>query len=356
MSKGDLFKRIYCERKLFNIIVMDNKSLINQLKLSYSPLCNRDFTVLRNDLMIQNAIECSSLYIIAQRPVIRFDNIRKNKEDLAIEFEIKQNNNPSVLKCKVPLFQKNITTNPEIGVDLYLGSNDDKTPLPKEFPVSNIHGMKILEVDPEDESKKTFLVWFTPEKFLQNYWNDLIIADIEGDIRDFTKYKVHYVGQATRQEIWKRLTGHEKLQDILSLENPFIFGDLPTHEIAILAFTFHENLHIRTFGDHATSKDFADAYLGKDLPEQRTIYLDAEKALINAMQPKYNNALFGNYPKSSDGLHKHDFNTISYSFVDPITLVYDKGEIRGGLSFWGGDSILIHKNETSELVKYSSSK
>jgi len=98
-------------------------------------------------------------------------------------------------------------------------------------------------------------------------------------------------------------------------------------------------MQMHTFGDNADIDEMVNSLLGKNMPEQRTIFLDAEKALINAMQPKYNDELFKNYPKSADGLYKHNYNSISYTFTDPITLVYDKGEIECGLPFWGGDNI-----------------
>lgn len=88
------------------------------------------------------------------------------------------------------------------------------------------------------------------------------------------------------------------------------------------------------------------------MPDQRTIYLDAEKALIHAMQPKYNEELFKNYLKSIDGPHKHSFNSIAYTLTDPITLVYDNGEIRGGLSPWGGDTIRIVTNKFAGLTRF----
>ncbi|OFY84534.1 MAG: hypothetical protein A3F72_14105 [Bacteroidetes bacterium RIFCSPLOWO2_12_FULL_35_15] len=326
---------------------MEQKILMNQLLLSYSPLCNRDFTILKTDPVIQNIIETSSLYIIAQRPEMRFDNILNNEEEKAMEFDIKQINNPNVLKCKVPLFQENIATDPSKEVLIYLGSNDENNDF-KTFK-SNVHGMKFYQEEILDEN---FLIWFSPEKFLQNYWKGHLVAEIEGNINDFTKYKVHYVGQSTKQDIWKRLTGHEKLQDILSLEYPLSYGSLPTHEIAILLFRFYDNIFMHTYGDESIEEDVVDSMLGKNMPDQRTIFLDAEKALISSMQPKYNDELFKNYPKSTDGLYKHNYDSVSYSFMDPISLVYDKGEIEGGLSALGGDTIVIKKNKKIELFKY----
>lgn len=321
---------------------------MNQLTLAYSPLCNYDFTILKTETVIQNIIESSSLYAIVQRPEIRFDNITNNEEEKYIEFEIRQYNNPNVLKCKVPLFQENIAKNPENEVLVCFGSND-KNNKPVALPLNNIHGMKFYE---QSVTTENFLLWISPEKFLQNYWEGLIEAEIEGNIHDFTKYYVHYVGQATKQDIWKRLTGHDKLQDILSLEYPLNYGSLPTHEIAILLFSFKDNMQMHTFGDNADVDEMVNSLLGKNMPEQRTIFLDAEKALINAMQPNYNDELFKNYPKSADGLYKHNYNSISYTFTDPITLVYEKGEIEGGLSFWGGDTIIIKDNTTMKLIKH----
>lgn len=326
---------------------MDNKVLINQLSLAYSPLCNYDFSVLKTDPVVQEVIERSSLYIIGQRPEVRFDNIVINEDEAIMEFEIKQIGNPNTLTCKVPLNQKNIATDETNKFFVYLGSNIKNNDF-NIRPINNVHGIKIYH----DEHKgANFLIWFSPEKFLHNYWNDHLVADIQGDIYSFTKYKVHYVGQATKQDVWKRLTGHSKLQDILSLEYPFSYGSLPTHEIVILLYCFKDNMQISTFGYDSDVDEMVNTLLGKNMPEQRTIFLDAEKALINAMQPNYNDELFNNYPKSADGLYSHNYDSISYSFTDPITLVYDKGEIVGGLTSLGGDSIIIQSNETVKLLK-----
>lgn len=327
---------------------MDRKVLLNQLQLVYSPLCNYDFTSFRSDLVIQNVIQRSKLYIIAQRSEIRFDNIRPNLPDKSLEFEIRQQGNPNVLFCKMPLFQEHLAKDPTKEIILYFGSNDPENVM-DEFGLSNIHGFKLYE---EYESDETFIAWFSPEKFLQNFWKGILDAEVSGDIHHFTKYKVHYVGQSTKQNIWKRLTGHNKLQDILSLEYPFSYGSLPTHEIVILMFGFKENLQFHTWGRESPVEDMVDSFLGKNLPNERTIFLDAEKALINSMQPKYNQELFKKYPVSKDGLSKHKYNSISYSFSDPITLVYDKGEIEGGLSFFGGDALVVKENSSVELFKH----
>lgn len=66
------------------------------------------------------------------------------------------------------------------------------------------------------------------------------------------------------------------------------------------------------------------------MPIKEKVFLDAEKALIKAMTPHYNKELFKSYPISIDGLYKYDYDTIAYTFIDPITLTYSNGEISGG--------------------------
>lgn len=327
---------------------MGRKVIINQLELAYSPISNFDFTYLKHESVIQQAIERSCLYIIVQRPEIRFDNILYDDNQKTVSFEIRQHQNTHVLKCKVSIFQEFIATDPAKEVLLEIGSNDRNNDF-NSISIMNVHGMKFYQQEISDDN---FLVWFSPEKFLQNVWKGYIQADIEGDIRNFTRYKVHYVGQATKQEIWKRLTGHDKLQDILSLEYPFTYGSLPTHEIALLLFSFHDNLEIYKFDEASSVEEMTNSLMGKNRPEQRTIFLDAEKALINGMLPKYNDELFKNYPRSADGLYKHKYDAISYSFTDPIILVYDKGEIEGSLDYMGGDTIIVEDNKTVELFKH----
>ncbi len=328
---------------------MDRKELIIEFTLAYSPLCNSDFTAIKTDTEFQEIIDKtkSSLYAIVQRPEIRFDNITINEKEEAIDFEIRQHNNPHVLKCKIPYFQKHIA-DPADKVLVYFGSHDKYNNL-NASPFNNIHGIKFYR---KNNKLENCLLWISPEKFLQHYWDGCLDAEIQGNIRDFTKYHVHYVGQATKQNILKRLTGHEKLQDILSLEHPFKYGSLPTHEISILLFSFKYIRQMHKFGQNSNIDEIEDSLMGNNLPELRTIILDLEKALINEIEPEYNEQLFKNYPKSSDGLNKHNYDSISYSFTDPITLVYAKGQIEGNLDFLDRDTIIIHDNKKMELIKH----
>ncbi|MNK97469.1 hypothetical protein D3C87_1178030 [compost metagenome] len=149
----------------------------------------------------------------------------------------------------------------------------------------------------------------------------------------------------------KRLTGHSTFQDILSLENPITYKDLPAHEIAILCFKFNDNIQLQVFGKNADLKEMKSSVLGENFPSQEKIFLDVEKALIRSMAPSYNKELFRGYPKSRDGLFKDKYDYISYTFIDPIILKYKEGEIRGSQDYEGGDAIVIKENKEVSLVK-----
>ncbi|AEE50221.1 hypothetical protein [Haliscomenobacter hydrossis] len=324
------------------------KTLINQIELACSPMSNYDFKYLRDDKLVQAILRESNLYIIAQRSELSFENLIVDKNGEYIKFEIHQKGNAQVLKCKLPYFQPNIATDPNREIHLYLGSHVRN----KEFktqPYNDIHGIKFYHsyVKPEN-----FIVYLSPEVFIINWEKGYFQAEVEGDFREFLRYKLHYIGKATDQDIWKRLTGHETLQDILAIEYPFNYGSLPTHEIALLFLKFRDNLTISSFDENSSPEDMVNSLLGYNMPEQRTIYLDAEKALVKAMLPKHNKIKFKNYPKSKDGLEKHNFSSVSYTLMNPITLISEQGEIEGGIDYMGGDTIIVKDNRNMEIIKY----
>jgi hypothetical protein len=61
---------------------------------------------------------------------------------------------------------------------------------------------------------------------------------------------------------------------------------------------------MNTFGEEDNVKEAVDMIMGISPIDETTIYLDAEKALINALKPKHNRQLYPNYPESVDGLKK----------------------------------------------------
>jgi hypothetical protein len=336
---------VYLE-DMFNF--MNRKSLLNQLELAYAPLTAYEFAVVKDDKLIERTLENASLYLIGQRPVITFENVIPDNTVYQLNFEIHQRNNPNILKCKLPFDQEIFGLMDDNVVDVAFNYLDKSIKQAKP-PFQNIHGFSLARHKKEG---KEFIVWFSPEKLLQNWWKGSVDCEIEGNWQSFIQYKVHYVGKATKQSILRRLTGHSTFQDILSLESPVTEKQLPANEIVILPFEFQNNLQIQSFGKGADTKDMIAALLGENYPQQEKVFHDAEKALIKAIQPAYNKEMFNNYPVSKDGVYNENYNAISYTFMDPITLLYDDGEIKGGLTPIGGDAILILENSEFKLVKH----
>lgn len=324
---------------------MDRKILINKLRLTYSPLSNYEFSALKKDEVIRNLMDKSKIYVVAQRPVLSFENISPDYDNGLIYFEIHQKNNSYILKITLPIFQEDLVSHDieQVAFGFLSIDKKQKWDLP---PFDNVNGIVISAND-------KFLLWSSPEKFLQNYWNGRFMADVAGDIRDFLRFKVHYVGKATDQHIWKRMSGHSTLQDIISLEYPISENILPTHEIVLLFFELQDSIAMNSYGPESENIDsMVNDMLGLSHPDLRTIYLDAEKALIKSMQPGYNKELYNNYPQSLDGLSKFNLNAFMYTFVDPICLTYENGEIEGGLNEFGGDTIIIEDNMNLKIVKH----
>ena len=131
-------------------------------------------------------------------------------------------------------------------------------------------------------------------------------------------------------------------------------NDIPSNEIVLLCFKI-KNIGLDSFDYNSDPEEIIRVLRGESLPSIKTVLLDAEKALVKAMQPKYNSILFKKYPESNDGLFKHKYKYISYSLSDPIVLKYDNGEIIGSSDYLDVDTIIIKDNKKFILQKHKTS-
>lgn len=303
--------------------------LINFLQLSYTPLSTYDFTIVKDDVIIQEFINSGKLYVIGQRPILTFEKFTldaDNPEDPILKFEIHQKGVSETLRCKFPLFQAGFDiprgTSASIAINYTYPKSEEKRD-DYQMPFSSMANFVISTPDGS-------FYWLSPEKLIYHYIRETLKIRIDGDITLFLKYKVHYIGKATEQDIIMRLTGHSHLQDVLALERPFHYETLPTDEIVLLLLSFKENVIMNTFSAGDTDIDLAVKMLiGEISINQDTIYLDAEKALIKALQPKHNKLRYNKYPISKDGLHSLNLDIYTFALNDPITLQYENGEIIG---------------------------
>lgn len=321
---------------------MAQTSLLNLLRLSFSPMTVRHLQQCIDDPYIHDALSHSRLYVIAQRPMLAFDGLDWSEKDGVLSFEITQLTNDRRCQVRVNMYQPNFELDQEKEWQVVVGQNQTKS---IEDVKKNIHGLRF-----EQEGK--FIMHWTPDHFLYNY----VKGDIEcleiGEFRFLLHYNVHYVGKAIRQDVWKRLKNHSTLQEILSLENPMVINTLPAHEVVLLFFEFEDNLSFTTIESSDSGEDIHRILEGQHLPTETQLYSDAEMALINGLQPTYNRRYYKNYPKGQEGLHSAKLRSYSYTFANPITLHYADGEIRGGLHNYGGDSLIV-SNGRLEVSKHN---
>lgn len=324
---------------------MNHSGNATKLKLAYAPLSNHDFTIVKAEKIVQQILEGSMLYVITQRQLLTFENITYDEITETLHFDIVQQGTGISVNCSLPLYQKYIGRDETKHVEVQFCSYD-KNWNQTTLPLTNVNGIQFYD------HESNFLLWLSPDKLLHHYFNKTITATIVGDYKPLTTFNVHYVGKATDQEIWKRLTGHSTLQDILSLENPFNYGTLPTHEIVLLLFRVADNLSIRVFDCNEGVDEFVDSMLGKNHPTDKDVSLDAEKVLIKVLDPTYNDKKFPNYPKSKDGLYKFNFNRFAYQISENVTLAYSNGEIVGNINDNLSDIIAIQDNKTLAIIRH----
>lgn len=323
-----------------------NGVLSNRLELAHSPVNAYVFNILCREKEFIECLDHSHLYIIAQRRDLSFNNFDLSS-DTHIKFEIHQPNNGEVLYCEMPIHQKHIMANASKDfqdIQICLGTNKYRK-FKKVPPYNGVDNIFIREIDKNGEGKLLF--WLYPERFLQNFWRRFIGAKVVGDIRNFLNYKVHYVGKATEQNICKRLTGHSKFQDILSHEIAFTYGDIPSQEITILLFRVVGENSTKLWRGELNTEDFYNYMMNYQMPTNKTLSLDAEKALIKTMKPEYNKTIFKSYPNDNDLINIDNHHTIVYSLSDPIRLIYESKVIKGDESTTERDFIVVTESGLS---------
>lgn len=322
---------------------MNRGVLINDIELGFSPMSAFHFGLLIRDKKFYHNVEDSHLYIIAQRKEITFHNFNF-KKNFELNFDIIQEDNPVIIKCRLSLLQKNIYPNIHRRIELRLHDRKNTVDKKSDFPFNGTQAFSIQETD-EITGKTNIIVWYTPDKLFQNHWKGNITVDFSTDYKNMLEYNVHYVGKSTEQNICKRLSNHSTFQQILTNENTLSFGNIPSNEIMLLLLRIKDNNSIVSWGKESTSEEISDFINNYNLPSDKSISLDAEKALIKYLQPQYNKVLYKTFPSNDDLINNDFHNTFLYAISDPIILNYNTGIIRGGKFMEDRDYIEIGRNE-----------
>jgi hypothetical protein len=321
---------------------MNYSAFAANLQLTYAPISAHDFAVLKTEAAFRQSVTDAMLYAICQRQMLSFENVTPTPDGKELLFEIHMQNSSHQLSCRLPLHQATLDAGEGLQAHFGFYEEDDRSVIP---PYKGVNGIQFYT------EKGDFVLWLSPDKFLHHYWSNLLEASVEGDLREFTKFRVLYVGKATDQLAIDRLTGHYTLQDILSLEKALVKGTPSAHEIMLLLFEVGAGDYIATLagGDDAA----LDRAFGDNLPDKKTVALDAEKAFVKLLQPNYNHHTkrFPNYPKSTDGLYQYAFDKFTYQVKEDITLFLNEVVVQGSVNGQEVDLIVVDANKTVEIVQ-----
>lgn len=285
------------------------KNIQIHARTTYPIVSAYEFEFLKSEAEIKALLKPCTIYFIIQRPLVYFNNLRT--VDGLICFEVTDDGSNAPLSCRFDPSANGFCTEDEellINVHFY-----KKTP-DTEQPFCGVAAFKLLDLS------NKFLSWFSPQKFIYEYLSGRINAEIDGNITDYIDYTVHYIGKAFSQDIWDRLTGHHKMQSILTIEDALNTQSLKApFEIALLMLEidgFDEMnffpfvgigltqgvepiLHELTFEENDDS--FDRFYQPKLAAGAKELTTEVEAMLVDTFKPKYNEVLFENYPHIKTG-------------------------------------------------------
>jgi len=176
-------------------------------------------------------------------------------------------------------------------------------------PHNDVAAFKVLKLD------GSFVVWETPQKLLYEAIANGLPVKFDGNINDYLEYNVHYIGKAFSQKVWDRLTGHHKLQKILTLENPIATAharapfEITLLMLDIIGFDEGNLMPVYDFAVPKgvtpivhkldTAEDFEKFYQPALQARSPELTSEVEAMLVNMFKPAYNEVLFENYPNIS---------------------------------------------------------
>lgn len=179
----------------------------------------------------------------------------------------------------------------------------------------------------------------------------LKIISGKGSLSKFVTYEVLYVGQCVKEHIADRFKAHHALLSIFNNETILSSTYDKSEEILILPFVVNSNELTSVTADSSPDEmdKIVNAMLGYCIAPEEAFSYDCEKALIRAMDPKYNKTKFKSYPKSLDGLYPYEFDSICYAIDENIILSYGNSNLILGGNF-GESVILIKENKDFEII------
>lgn len=298
---------------------MNNILEIN-LHLTHAPISIKDFNrikkapVRNHELWNEReSIDNASLYIIGKREVPVFVPRREisNEQCLILDVEVG--------KASFRIFIHALT-NSKYSLNGFAEIKTEPEGLEK--------AQKVWLFAFNDKGEAVSNIGFTFDELIYYWSKDWFQIIMPDDFTSAITYEVLYVGECIGEKLTQRFNAHHALQNMLIEEKVISPSFDKSEELILMPFTIDSNMCSMLTG-FSSEDDWMKAFIGDFDVTLNQITLDAEKALVHGMNPKYNHIRFNNYPFSKDGLYKSDASVFCYSIAENMILKYDTGNIIG---------------------------
>ncbi|MBG0757400.1 hypothetical protein [Vibrio cidicii] len=308
------------------------KNIHIQVKSAYPVISAYEFEFLKEFDEVQQLWSESTIYFIVQRPLIYFNKLHIDKG--IVKYEISDMNGNSPLTGSLDPYTAGFAREGEsfhFTANFYKGSAKDKKSL------DYVSSFAI-----ETETRE-HLAWITPQKIIHLSIMGSEGYALKGNVKDYIDYRVHYIGQAFSQDIWSRLTGHEKMQSILTREALFdSTGNRNSFEIALIlmevtGFSEVQMMPFQSWMLQGNTKPIVHNLQGNSFNSFCSPFIDAddqsltnevEALLVNSFQPEYNKIKFKKYPDIANGTRSKGYTEATLQIeYNPVTFVTDSHKI-----------------------------
>jgi len=303
-----------------------------QVSTTYPIVSAWEFEFLKQETVIRERLDDCTIYLIVQRPLTYFDQVELIGR--YIYFEI-ADGATAPLKCRLDLAAAGICGDDET-IDIEVQFFGAK-PINQQ-PFRDVGAIKVFKPD------GTFVVWWSPHKILYEMLVNGLQVEVaeDGNPLNFLDFKVHYIGKAFSQKVWARLTGHDKMQRILTMQGPV--GASPQarapFEISLILLTvvglsdipeipaigFSIPLGVKAIKHKVDLEDDAafEQFLLKPFVElgDEALTKEVEAMLIHQFQPVENEVKFKHYPKIKGGMRSKGYSATSLTIERLPALLY----------------------------------
>jgi hypothetical protein len=281
-----------------------------------------EFEFLKEEEVLQQRMDNCTIYIIVQRPLTYFDNVRL--DDSYIYFDI-TDGTQEPFECRINLVVNEICAVGEaIDIDVLFFTKEPN----REQPFRDVGAIKLFDKDGK------FILWWSPQKILYEMLVKNLVVETIGDPLAYLDFRVLYVGKAFSQKVWQRLTGHEKMQRILTLEGPIgaspearapfevsliLLKAMDFDEMVVVPDTALPRIENTKLVSHSIDLDQDGAIEAFSLPfidvGDEALTRDLEAQLIRYFRPEYNEVFFENYPDIKGGLLSKGYSWSDFEIV-----------------------------------------